>query len=355
MRKIGILGMILMLLTITIPAMATMSASQIRKNSRFLTDRMAHELNLSNYQYDDVYEVNYDFLHNVRYLLDDVARGIPRAIESYYDFLDTRNDDLRWILSNSQYRRFMNDDYFYRPIYAQNNRWQLRVYVVYTNVNFFYFGKPKHYSSYRGGHYRSHHNNISFYQKRYKQRYKHDLYRGHYNIRNDRDRYEEHKNNDFGHGSRPSTSRPTTSRPESSRPTTGRPESSRPTTGRPEGSRPTTGRPEGGRPATGRPEGSRPTTGKPEGGRPATGKPESSRPTTGKPEGGRPATGKPEGGRPATGRPESSRPATSRPGGNSSSTSRPSSSDSKTKDIKNSNSSTSRSSESSRRSRSNAE
>ena len=88
-------------------------------------------------QYNDVYEVNYDFINNVRYLMDDVVRGYDYALERYYDFLDVRNDDLRWILSSAQYRRFMEAEHFYRPIYAHENKWQFRIYLVYNNVNFF--------------------------------------------------------------------------------------------------------------------------------------------------------------------------------------------------------------------------
>lgn len=59
---------------------------QMRQNTRFLTDRMAYELKLTPQQYNDVYEVNYDFINNVRYLMDDVVRGYDYALERYYDF-----------------------------------------------------------------------------------------------------------------------------------------------------------------------------------------------------------------------------------------------------------------------------
>ena len=39
-----------------------MSNSKVRKETRFLTDKMAYELNLSTEQYNDVYEINYDFM-----------------------------------------------------------------------------------------------------------------------------------------------------------------------------------------------------------------------------------------------------------------------------------------------------
>lgn len=148
-------------------------------------------------QYNDVYEVNYDFINNVRYLMDDVVRGYDYALERYYDFLDVRNDDLRWILSSAQYRRFMRAEHFYRPIYAHENKWQFRIYLVYNNVNFFYYGKPHHYASYCGGHYRTHFNNVSYYKIHYRDHYRHDVYDGHYRIRHDRMTYDMHRRRDF--------------------------------------------------------------------------------------------------------------------------------------------------------------
>lgn len=46
--------------------MAGMSTSKIRKETRFLTDKMAYELNLTTQQYNDAYEINYDFIYSVR-------------------------------------------------------------------------------------------------------------------------------------------------------------------------------------------------------------------------------------------------------------------------------------------------
>ena len=84
---------------------AAMSNSRVRKETRFLTDKMAYELNLNTAQYNDVYEINYDFISGVRYLMDDVLRGEEWALNRYYDYLDVRNDDLRWVLSSRQYSR----------------------------------------------------------------------------------------------------------------------------------------------------------------------------------------------------------------------------------------------------------
>ena len=184
MKKLTTLWMMILMLAMSAPAMGAMSMSKVRENARFLTDRMAYELNLNSMQYDDVYEVNYDFIDNVRHIMDDVVRGNDDAIDRYYDFLDYRNDDLRWILSASQYVRFMGVDYFYRPIYTTPSDWLFRIYKVYHDVTHFYFDKPHHYKAYMGGHNRTHHGNVSFYKNhRY---YKHDFYQG--DVRTHRDK-----------------------------------------------------------------------------------------------------------------------------------------------------------------------
>lgn len=186
MKKLTTLWMMILMLCMSIPAMGAMSMSKVRENARFLTDRMAYELNLTPMQYDDVYEVNYDYIDNIRYIMDDVVRGYGHAVDRYYQFLDYRNDDLRWILSASQYRRFMRVDYFYRPVYTTASNWLFRIYKVYHDVKHFYFDKPHHYKSYRGGHYRTHHGHVSFYKNNRKDHYKHDFYKGDIRVRHDK-------------------------------------------------------------------------------------------------------------------------------------------------------------------------
>lgn len=213
-------------------SMAAMSNSRVRKETRFLTDKMAYELNLNTAQYNDVYEINFDFIYSIRYLMDDVIRGYEWALDDYYNYLDVRNDDLRWVLSDVQYRRFLQADYFYRPIYASGGGWNFRVYITYTNRNYFYFPKPYHYRSYSGGHYRTHFHNVSYYRGRYN----HNYYRGDYSVRNDRVYYT-NRRSDFGSVNiRPNTSTRPSSRPGT---TTTRPSvSTRPSTGT---TRPSTG------------------------------------------------------------------------------------------------------------------
>ena len=130
-------------LTANMTVMAGMSTSKVRKETRFLTDKMAYELSLSTQQYNDAYEINYDFIYSVR------------------------NDDLRWVLSDAQYRRFLGAEYFYRPIYVTGGKWSFRVYVNYPNRSLFYFGVPYHYRTYCGAHYRPHFHHVSYYRGRY--------------------------------------------------------------------------------------------------------------------------------------------------------------------------------------------
>ena len=147
-----------------------------RVNARFLTDRMAFELHLNSNQYNDLYEINYDFLCNIGPYVSGIAVADTRAMDAYYRYLDERNDDLRWVLSQAEYVRFIGIEYFFRPIYAINNVCYLRVYKIYPNRTHFYFGPPRHYLTYRGGHCRAHFGGISYYRRNYPARYHHPVY-----------------------------------------------------------------------------------------------------------------------------------------------------------------------------------
>lgn len=154
-----------MMMAIAVSA-AAMSRSKVRNHARFLTDRMAYELDLTPMQYDDCYEVNYDFIYHVAPYMDDVVYGYHDAIEHYYTYLDYRNDDMRYILSAFQYARFMASEYFYSPIYSTGRDWAFRIYTIYSNRSFFYFDAPSIFKTYRGGHDRLHFG-TGFYNNRY--------------------------------------------------------------------------------------------------------------------------------------------------------------------------------------------
>lgn len=165
--------MFVALAAISAESFAAMHLSDIRCEARFLTDRMGHELGLSNRQYNDVYEINFDFLFLVNEVIDDVVYGYDDAIDYYYYLLDVRNEDLMYVLRNRQYRKFVNRDYFYRPIYMVGHTWGMRIWSHYVDRNYFYFGAPTCYYTYSGNHCRIH-----YVQSYYARRYNHVLYCG---------------------------------------------------------------------------------------------------------------------------------------------------------------------------------
>lgn len=129
-----------------------LTPTAIRENARFLTDRMAYELNLTPQQYEDCYEINYDFIASINPFMDEVVYGYPEYIDRYYNYLDYRNDDLRYIMTEAQYLAFAALDYFFRPIYTHAGNWLFRVYQYYSNTRFFYYDPPLIYHTYFGGH-----------------------------------------------------------------------------------------------------------------------------------------------------------------------------------------------------------
>ena len=166
MKKMRFALMMIALATISMESFAEMSMNEIRHEARFLTDRMGHELGLSNRQYDDVFEINFDFLYQANEVLDDMVFGYDDAIDYYYYLLDVRNEDLMYVLRNSQYRRFVMRDYFYRPIYMSGRTWGMRIWERYSDRNYFYFSIPSLYYTYNGAHGRIHFA-CSFYADRY--------------------------------------------------------------------------------------------------------------------------------------------------------------------------------------------
>lgn len=168
--------------------MMAMSRSNIRNHARFISDRMAYELDLDPMQYDDCYEINYDFIYHASRIMDDVVYGFNDAVREYYMLLDNRNEDMRYVLTNRQYARYMSMDYFYRPIYSTGRDWAFRIYTIYSNRSFFYYDAPRGFRSYVGGH-----NNVGFYNNRYN----HERYNGGGRIVGS-DRFEGHSRNDFG-------------------------------------------------------------------------------------------------------------------------------------------------------------
>lgn len=127
--------------TMTFTTASAMSYEQARQQALFLTDKMAYELNLTDDQYEAAYEVNLDYL-----------LGINTYDDLYGVYWRQRNLDLSYILLDWQYRAFCDATYFYRPLYWDGGYWHFGIYARYPRRDYFFFGRPHFYVSYRGDH-----------------------------------------------------------------------------------------------------------------------------------------------------------------------------------------------------------
>jgi len=134
-----------LLLTLALIGMAVeataMSYEQARQQALFLTDKMAYELNLTEEQYEAAYEVNFDYL-----------LGVNDPGELYGTYWERRNLDLSYILLDWQYNAYLAASYFYRPLYWNAGFWHFGIYARYPHRDYFYFGRPHFFDTYRGGH-----------------------------------------------------------------------------------------------------------------------------------------------------------------------------------------------------------
>jgi hypothetical protein len=128
------------MLTITVSANA-MSFEQARNEALFLTDKMAYELNLTDEQYEACYEINLDYL-----------MGVTGRADVFGTYWERRNLDLSYILLDWQWQAYIAASYFYRPLYWEAGYWHFGIYARYPHRDYFYFGRPHFYATYRGGH-----------------------------------------------------------------------------------------------------------------------------------------------------------------------------------------------------------
>ena len=114
MKKMMILAV---MMTIAISA-AAMTYNEARSEALFLSDKMAYELDLTEAQYEAVYEINLDYL---------------MSVNSRYDL-----------------------NYFYRPVSWHAGAWVFHIHNRYANRAFYYRPRPAVFLSYRGGYNRMH-------------------------------------------------------------------------------------------------------------------------------------------------------------------------------------------------------
>ena len=127
-------------LTMSVSASA-MSYEQARNEALFLTDKMAYELNLTDAQYEAAYEINLDYL-----------MGVTSVDDVYGPYWERRNLDLSYILYTWQWDAYIAASYFYRPLYWRSGYWHFGIYARYPHRDYFYYGRPHFYATYRGGH-----------------------------------------------------------------------------------------------------------------------------------------------------------------------------------------------------------
>ena len=149
------------MLTIAVSAHA-MSFEQARNEALFLTDKMAYELNLTDEQYEAAYEINLDYL-----------MGVTGRNDVFGTYWERRNLDLSYILLDWQWQAFIAASYFYRPLYWEAGYWHFGIYARYPYRDYFYFGRPHFYATYRGGHAWHMHGGHGYYYSN-RSNYRHD-------------------------------------------------------------------------------------------------------------------------------------------------------------------------------------
>ena len=118
--------------------LSAMPYSVAREQALYLTDKMAYELRLNSWQYEQVYQTNLDYFLSID--------SEPQAYGAYWTY---RNDDLYYILQEAQYRLYSTIDYFLRPIKWLNGGWHFTVCNHYRPGHY-YYKRPVAYVSYCG-------------------------------------------------------------------------------------------------------------------------------------------------------------------------------------------------------------
>ena len=133
------------MIMVTLLAIATttkaMTYAQAREQALFLTDKMAYELNLTEEQYEAAYEINFDYLMQIR--------GTGNVYAAPWR---QRNIDLSYILYDWQYAAYEAASYFFRPVFWNDGYWHFSIFSHYPHRTHFYFPRPAAYVSYRGTH-----------------------------------------------------------------------------------------------------------------------------------------------------------------------------------------------------------
>lgn len=151
--KTMIAALVIMMGSLTANAQC-MSITAVRNNARFLTDRMAYTLGISDpFLIDEIYRINYDYIWGVNSYLDDVAMGY--YYDDYISVCSARDIALRTLLGNVVWNRVIGYSYFYRPIVFANRCWHFSIYDYDRHGRgHFFLSVPRPYNrGYEGGHF----------------------------------------------------------------------------------------------------------------------------------------------------------------------------------------------------------
>lgn len=151
--KTIIAALVIMMGSLTANAQC-MSVTAVRNNARFLTDRMAYTLGISDpFLIDEIYRINYDYIWGVNSYLDDVAMGY--YYDDYISVCSARDIALRTLLGNVVWNRVIGYSYFYRPIVFANRCWHFSIYDYDRHGRgHFFLSVPRPYNrGYEGGHF----------------------------------------------------------------------------------------------------------------------------------------------------------------------------------------------------------
>lgn len=130
----------LLLVVTTVMSANAMSKYRASREARFLTDKMAWELDLTYDQMEDVYEINYDYF-----------RALV-SVYSQYDYAyQMRNEELGYVLTPRQWDRYLMYEYFLTPVRVVGYSWFFPIYNHYRRDRF-YYDAPHAYSHYSGIH-----------------------------------------------------------------------------------------------------------------------------------------------------------------------------------------------------------
>ena len=119
-----------------ITSMSAQRLTDIQAEARFITDKMVVELGLSNVQRNNILNINLTYLDGIRSYRDIEARGWKY-----------RNQQLKRMMSEKQWKRFKDSYYFYRPIGWDNNAYIHRIYAKYPRNNWS-FDRRNHHNGY---------------------------------------------------------------------------------------------------------------------------------------------------------------------------------------------------------------